>query len=294
MENRGTEDAYSLQQKAADIDGETAGGIKQGETCKAEALKLCEKRESSDDGSALEEKCLKYRRRRRRLFAFGAAAVFSLLIVCGLGANLNLWGYLNPGNDFQPFPAEGKGDAEQALRQIKSMCFTESEILHKWSKPIRLKVKGSPGEKDIWALDKIIACFNEVPGFPGITKVESDENCTIVFTEPDNYAEYKELCEPEEYGRSFCSAYISQGAIQRAVIVIEPGGKQGYRNSVILHEMYHLLGFHTHTEDKNSILNTRGPVSGLSANDLLAFEMIYRPAVSAGATLEEFIAVCGK
>jgi hypothetical protein len=117
----------------------------------------------------------------------------------------------------------------------------------------------------------------------------SDANVRIIYTTKDNYERIKSQNDVDSYAKSFCRSSRIGGEIYQSVVVIEPDRpSQGYRNSIVLHEMSHAIGFYYHVSDKNSIMNDRGPVRGLSKTDTLALKMLYNSDIPIGMPYSEF------
>lgn len=222
----------------------------------------------------------------------GSAAMTSLvfcLIITALFLLLNITnvvGYLNPGNHFHAFPAGTDKNFDRALDLIKDCPFTQQSTLDKWTLPIKLRCEGNYTQKDTQALEEIVRAFNTVKGFPGIQMVESGENVLVSYVDRDELNTLRATYEVTEEDTSFCYHQTKDGRITGGAVVIFCDGLQGYRNSTVLHEFAHLIGFYSHTDQRQSILNTFGPVESLSSTDLLAFRMIYDPAVKPLDTYE--------
>ena len=202
-----------------------------------------------------------------------------------------LLGYLNPGIRFTVFAKQPPPeDFSKALSLIRESCFGELPELQKWQQPIRLQVQGDPTDRDREALARMAEAFSSLPGFPGLTITEEEGNATIIYAAKDNFKALAQQYGSGRFKRSFCTTRRLDGVICEAVIVLEPGGLQGYRNSVMLHECFHMIGFQSHPTDRESVLNTIGPVPSLSPTDQLAFRMVYDPGVSVGDSYDEIAA----
>ena len=211
---------------------------------------------------------------------------FLIAVLLGLSYS-NVLGYIYPGIGFHPFPSKSDSDFQRALQYIQNTSLSDSSVLEKWTTPIKLRYDGKYSEKDIDALKKITESFNSVEGFPGITLVESNENVLLSYVNTgEQFERYKDLYSKDEGTTSFCTHYSKSNAIYRAGIVIYCNGLQGYRNSTVLHEFTHLIGFYNHSDLRDSILNTKGPVACMSPTDLLAFKMYYNPDIYPGATFD--------
>ncbi|WNY25815.1 DUF2927 domain-containing protein [Methanolapillus millepedarum] len=191
---------------------------------------------------------------------------------------------INPGWGFKVLNEKSSEDFDEALVFIYDTHFTKPSVsgVQKWATPIKIKVEGNPSEKDLNALNEIIAAFNTVDGFPGMQIVNSGENVKIIFTTNENYEQIRNMYTGDSFDKSFCDFNVRNGEIYQANIIMEPGGPQGYRNSVQLHEFSHMIGFYNHVDGKTSIMNYNNPVSGMSKTDTLAFKMLYNPEIPIG------------
>lgn len=215
---------------------------------------------------------------------------FMLCVVLTLMATLlnfvKLPGYLNPGMSFSPFPIIREENFDRALTFLKEAPLRNGAKLEKWQSPIRIRYEGNPGAKDITALEQMIAGFNKIEGFPGIVLVEKDENVLLSYITREQFPEYQKRYDADADYTSFCKHFSKNSIIYKAAIVIYCEGLQGYRNSTVLHEMTHLMGFYNHTTLRDSILNEFGPVAGMSSTDFLALSMVYNPAITPAISYE--------
>lgn len=223
----------------------------------------------------------------RRLFSLIIVGLFFVIIAIVVNTQTNFLGYLNLGTTFEVFSDKNTlTNFDKGLDYIYNAQYLDEQKIEKWSKPLKIKYIGSPTEKDIETLNKIIERFNTIDGFPGMSLVDADENIKVIYTTSENHKAIKTQYNGGSF-ESFCSRSARNGEIIAADIIIEPGGLQGYRNSVVLHEFFHMVGFSNHTTDIKSILNTIGPVSSLSEVDLLSFKMLYNPNIKIGMTYEQ-------
>ncbi len=92
----------------------------------------------------------------------------------------------------RPADAELPGRAEM-LSAFREIAFTseypgtpdERGEIRKWTEPVRLAVHGSPTREDEAALALAMDGLNALPGFPGISAVETDANAEIWFVKLD-------------------------------------------------------------------------------------------------------------
>ncbi len=229
-----------------------------------------------------------------RAFVSGWFGGFVLAAVVLLGARFVLAspipGLLGAETPFDAFPARIEAASFRDAFDFLADCpYSKIDRLEKWTKPIKVRVEGLYDAEDLAVLESIVARFSSVKGFPGMSLVASGENVLVSYITMDSYAYYKKKYSASTTDESYCSHWASNGAYTKAGIVIRVDeGSHGYRNSVVLHEFFHLVGFQSHTTMRQSIVNAVGPVPSLSSVDLLAFRMLYDPAVKPLATLSQF------
>lgn len=222
------------------------------------------------------------------------ALCVGVAILVGVIQVMGGWIYLMPGDDFTVFYGEDEPESfGTPLRFIEQSVYYHYDELTVWEQPLRLQVAGSPTEKDERALGLIVEAFNSIPGFPGITVDAADPNVFVCFAADKE--EYWYLVETYTTSdrtdvKAFCQNSRQNGTFIRSVVVMEPGGRGAYRNSTLLHEMTHLLGFSGHVSNSDfpeSIMNTARPPWGLSAMDAVAIRMVYNPALPRRITMAQ-------
>ncbi|MDV0447579.1 hypothetical protein MsAg5_14860 [Methanosarcinaceae archaeon Ag5] len=155
--------------------------------------------------------------------------------------------------------------------------------IEKWVTPIKIKYEGDPTKEDIKFLNNIIKEFNKIDGFPGMKIVNKDENVLLIYATKETLPKYQEKYNTEDVDKGICHHFSENGEITQAIIIIESDIDQDYKNSVVLHEIFHMVGFYGHYYNNSSIINQNGePVSGLSATDTLALKMLYNPEILIG------------
>lgn len=213
---------------------------------------------------------------------------FILLLATLILSQSNLLGYFNFGTSFNAFPNEYKNVAfSDVFGFLKEVPFNKVNQLEKWATPIKIRYEGKYNQKDIEVLNEIAKSFNTIKGFPGIKIVDQGENVLVSYITLNEFSQYKEKYKADADKQSFCMHNTNNGIIYKGNIVIINDGFQGYKNSTVLHEFFHLIGFFDHTTMSESILNKVGPVPSLSTVDVLAFKMIYNPNIKAKATYSD-------
>lgn len=160
----------------------------------------------------------------------------------------------------------------------------------KWTSPIKIRCMGDPTEEDKRVLNGIITEFNTVNGFPGMDLVDSDENVLLIYAPKKDMQNIQQKYGLKNIDKGVCQRESADHRIEKAMIVIESDCDQQYKNCVVLHEMFHLVGFYDHVRNGSSVINQNGsPVPELSDLDTLAFRMLYHPEIAAGMTYSEIL-----
>ncbi|WNY29164.1 hypothetical protein MmiEs2_13870 [Methanimicrococcus stummii] len=174
------------------------------------------------------------------------------------------------------------------LNFIYEVQLSKVLTIEKWNMPIKMKVEGNPSKEDINILNHIIKDFNKVNGFPDMGIVNEDENVLLIYVPKADLSKVQKEYNLGEIDKGICQSFSENGEIQRAIIVIESDVDQDYKNSVVLHEIFHMIGFYGHSYDNASVLNQiEKPVPKLSTIDTLAFRMLYNPEIMVGMNYHE-------
>lgn len=120
--------------------------------------------------------------------------------------------------------------------------------------------------------------------------INKDENVVLIYTSKETLPEVR-----QEYNLSHltidkgvCQSFSENGEIKQAIIIIEADVESNIKNSVVLHEIFHMVGFYGHSYDNTSIINQIGePVPNYSAVDTLSFRMLYHPEIPIGMEYHE-------
>jgi len=161
--------------------------------------------------------------------------------------------------------------------------------VEKWVAPIKIRYEGNPTTEDIKTLNKIIKDFNKINGFPGmkIVNENENENVLLIFTPKETMSEIQQQYNLGEIDKGICQRFSEKGEIKRAIVVIESDVDQDYKNSVLLHEIFHMVGFYGHVYDSTSILNRDSEPVSASGTDTLALKMLYNPEIPIGMSYSE-------
>ncbi|WNY23898.1 hypothetical protein MmiHf6_12210 [Methanimicrococcus hongohii] len=212
--------------------------------------------------------------------------VVGLICIVGLQTNTD---HFKPDSTFHFLnDSEDVIDFSYGLNFIYETQLSRVRTIEKWSSPIKIKYEGNPTKEDIAVLKRIIKEFNTINGLPEMKIVNKDENVLLVYTPKESLPTIQEKYNLSEIDKGICRRRSENGEIISAVLVIESDISQEYKNSVVLHEFFHLVGFYEHSFDKTSVINRDGEaVPKLSAVDTLSFKMLYHPEITIGMTYEE-------
>ena len=218
------------------------------------------------------------------IFIVAAGLVFSICSQTGF------MDQFKTGNHFQVLSNDEDVHFTAGTSFIYETQLLRVRSVEKWVTPIKIRYEGNPTNEDIEILNKIIKDFNKINGFPGMKIVDKDENVLLIFAPKEAMPEIQQQYNLGEIDKGICQRFSERGEIKRAIIVIESDVDQDYKNSVLLHEIFHMVGFYGHVYDNTSILNRDSePVFGASGIDTLALKMLYNPEIAVGMSYLEMI-----
>jgi hypothetical protein len=196
--------------------------------------------------------------------------------------------HFKPDSPFQVLSNDESTHFNEGMYFISETQLSRVRSVEKWVTPIHIRYEGNPTKEDIETLNKIIKDFNRVNGFPGMKIVNKNENVLLIFAPKEALPEIQQEYNLSEIDKGICQRFSENGEISRTIIVIESDVDQDYKNSVILHEFFHMVGFYGHVYDNTSILNGEGvPVFGASGVDTLALKTLYHPDILIGMRYNE-------
>lgn len=179
---------------------------------------------------------------------------------------------------------------EDGLSFIYEVQLSRVHTVEKWVTPIKIKCGGNPTREDTDAVERIIKDFNKIDGFPGMEIVDENENVLLIYATRETLPDIQRTYDLPEIDKGICQRFLENDAISRAIIVIESDVDKNYKNCVVLHEMFHMIGFYGHAYNNESVINQKNiPVSELSAVDTKAFQMLYNEEITVGMTYSEIL-----
>lgn len=166
---------------------------------------------------------------------------------------------------------------------------THTPAIRKWTHPIYYLASGSVTEKDLEVLSDFFELTNAIPGFPGIYKTENAEEANIVM----EFYGWKDFCtklkekgnDPTDIGGITYSAWSWPSCeIASALIYYRADHVQTQRDSILLHEVMHALGFcdESYLRIESVLYAYYTPLSQLTDLDILLLKLLYDPKIKCG------------
>lgn len=159
------------------------------------------------------------------------------------------------------------------------------QIITKWQDPIMFYVDGVATIPDYEVLNSFIDFLNNIDGFPGIMQIHDRSQANLVL----NFCGLAEFnqhsLEQNANGFATFNYTTATGVITDGQIYIRTDIDQTTRSSVILEEVYQILGPTKDTLLRNdSIIYQHGDVSELSKEDKSIISLLYNSRITAGMT----------
>lgn len=178
--------------------------------------------------------------------------------------------------------------ADEIVYYFNDVCFgneygDEKNIITKWYDPITVYIEGTPTNKDFEILNEFISFLNNIDGFPTITII-NDISATNLIINFCNLEEFN-ANSPELNADGFATYnYITEtGIITDGSVYIRSDIDQTLRNSVILEELYQILGPTNDTLIReDSIIYQYGDTLELSKIDKIIIAMLYNKNITYG------------
>lgn len=159
------------------------------------------------------------------------------------------------------------------------------QIIVKWQDPIMLYIDGFANISDYDTLTGFLDFLNTIDGFPGIMQIHDKTQANLV-VHFYPLAEFKDAVPVQDaIGYATYNFNTSTGVITDGDVYILTDSSQADRNSVILEEVYQILG---PTKDtlvrKDSIIYQHGNPSKLSDEDKSIISLLYNSRITPGMT----------
>jgi hypothetical protein len=185
------------------------------------------------------------------------------------------------------FTIDNRTYSKETIGRFTNFYFTnENKNIIKWMNTIELFYHGNPSSRDIQILKSHVKALNEnlpikIIVRDSVAKRNRINRIDMYFVPNYKFKDYGFRGDIisnniEIVGLATPISY-SLGELTKAQILIDTNTSQRVRESTILHELVHALGFYVHTKDKSSILYpTDINVTRLSDFDKKIVELLYR------------------
>lgn len=166
----------------------------------------------------------------------------------------------------------------------------EAGYVRKWRQPIRISITGSPTREDIDTIHNLAGQINSLNLVPHITILDDGEkgaNCVFIFDSLNNLANKLPGYRADNYAMFFFDE--QNHVIERSTIAVTTGMiDQPARNHLIQEEFIQSLGLGNDSERyRDSIFQQDWTVvQRPSEMDWLVLEMLYRPELSPGQSID--------
>ena len=168
-----------------------------------------------------------------------------------------------------------------------------ADVVHKWEKPIYCQLNGNYTEEDRRTVQEIFYKLNQIEGFPGIYFSPDEQTTTVqiyFYDEATMLQEFGHLINYEAADGLMTYWYSnSTNAIVQADVCCRSDVPQTLRNSVIVEEIFNMLGMPNDTETRtDSILYQYGSsVTEPSELDWLLTRLLYDARMLCGYDREQ-------
>ncbi len=166
-------------------------------------------------------------------------------------------------------------------------------VVHRWTGDLHIAVFGDPTAADRGALAAVVDDLNEIIDTVEVAVVDSDPNVEMHFVPVDDFA----AIEPGYVEGNMGYVYIwwdGQGAVYSGRVLISTTGlTPDERAHLIREELTQGLGLLNDSWDYPESIFYQGwtTTTEYAPLDRLVIEMLYRPELSAGMSIDEAVAV---
>ena len=173
---------------------------------------------------------------------------------------------------------------------VLSMEYTtgtgDASLVQKWDRPLCYRIEGSPTDRDLQQLNKLIEQLNAVEGFPGIKAATGlEQNLTLHFVDQPTFRNLYASVINDEWADGAVQFwyYTATNNIHTGRIGYRTDISQTIRDSVIPEEIINLLGLNDTVLRKDSIVYQYGSeVTELSEVDWVILKLLYHPEIKCG------------
>ena len=170
---------------------------------------------------------------------------------------------------------------------------TSQPIIHKWTNNIRIKINGTPTNKDLDSLNQVIAELNSLLSGISLDIVTYNQNIDIYFTAVDQFASILPGYIPGNMGY-FTVWWDSSDAIYKAKILIAIDDvSQQERSHLIREELTQSLGIMKDSYRYKDSVFYQGWTDTLNYSpiDRTIVSLLYDPRLRSGMTQEQIISL---
>lgn len=189
-------------------------------------------------------------------------------------------------NDFYEAAIEYFGEIASATE----FGAADAGYVRKWRQPIRVSITGAPTREDVGTIHNMTDQINSLDLVPHITILDDGEkgaNCVFIFDSLNNLAKKLPGYRTDNYAMFFFDE--QNFVIERSTIAVTAGMiDQPARNHLIQEEFIQSLGLGNDSERyRDSIFQQDWTVvQRPSEMDWLVLEMLYRPELSPGQSID--------
>ena len=187
-------------------------------------------------------------------------------------------------------------DVEDTIRYFNEVCLDaeyqisgDASVLQKWLTPIDYTINGAPTDEDLTMLTDFTAWLNTIDGFPGMAPANDPDfaNLRIHFCTQQELLDLMDSSYTDLDGAM--TFWYDDNAIFDAIICIRTDLDQYVRNSVILEEIYNVLGPAQDTvlRTDSIIYSEYSEPQELTDVDKLILKLLYHPDLQCGMNADE-------
>lgn len=164
-----------------------------------------------------------------------------------------------------------------------------ASVVQKWSVPILYFIHGTPTEEDLLCISSTVQWFNSIPGFPGMTCVDSSEDANLQIHFTDRQDMISLMGQQHAADDGAVTFWYENNQIYRGIICCRTDLDQHTRNSVIQEELYNAMGpiQDTNLRADSVIYSGFSTPQQLTEVDKLIMTLLYHPDMLCGMNATE-------